>query len=396
MNIATGIDAHIHLAEPLRLGYLVDTLVTGGAERLVVTFAEAVRDRVDVSLTVFVLSDADTPFRRELEAMGTKVVALPGKNLVDYRRFRNLLHELRRHRIEYLHAHLASSTTLGAFACRLLGIPFATTIHNVRPSVKRVRLSRKLLHRAAMRLPGVQRIAVGQAVAEASRAEIGRASVRVVPNAVPESVVADAGARSRIRSELGLSDDTMALACVGAIIGQKAHDVLLEAFARVAAEVPDTVLLLIGDAREPDRQQNLERLAERLGITSQLRFLGQRGDIPDLLAASDIFVSSSHWEGAPVSLLEAMANGVPPVVTDVGENRLVLRDTGAILVPPQAPEALSRGLLDMICDPTLRLQTAATVRRRALGTYGVKSWTERLLDIYAETGNRRDWRRTYP
>lgn len=379
---------------PLRLGYLIDTLLTGGAERLVLTFAEAVRGRSDMSLTVFVLSDLATPFLERLKASGTDVVLLPGRNLADFGRFRRLVAALRDRRIEYLHAHLASSSTLGAYASRLLGIPFITTIHNVKPSVRRIRPGRRLLQGIAMRLPGVNKIAVGEAVATAAAGEIGRSGCRVVPNAVSETVVAAPDARARLRSELGLADDQVVLVCVGAIIGQKAHEVLLDAFAMIREHAPQVVLLLVGDARDTARHEALLAQAERLGLGGDaLRFLGMRSDIPEVLAASDIFVSSSHWEGAPVSLLEAMANGLPPVVTDVGENALVLDGTGAILVRPRDPEALARGVIEIIDSPDRGARTADAVRERALGRYGVATWVERLLAIYAETGRRRDWHR---
>ncbi|WP_353471265.1 glycosyltransferase [Salipiger sp. H15] len=378
---------------PLRLGYLIDTLLTGGAERLVLTFAEAVRDRADLALTVFVLSDLDTPFLQRLRASGTEVVLLPGRNLADVGRFRRLVAALREKRIEYLHAHLASSSTLGAYASRLLGIPFVTTIHNVKPSVRRIRPGRRVLQGLAMRLPGVNKIAVGEAVAVAAQKEIGRSGCRVVPNAVSETVVAPAGARERLRRELGLAEEQVALVCVGAIIGQKAHEVLLDAFAVIRARVPQAVLLLVGDARDAARHEALLEQAAQLGLGDEVRFLGMRSDIPEVLAASDIFVSSSHWEGAPVSLLEAMANGLPPVVTDVGENALVLDGTGAILVRPRDPEALAQGVIEMIETPGLRARTGDAVRERALGSYGVTTWVERLLAIYAETGRRRGWHR---
>ena len=381
-------DASAVRPEPLRLGYVIDTLLTGGAERLVLTFAEVVRNRDDVDLTVFVLSDLRTPFYEALEALGTEIVTLPGRNLVDMGRFARLIGALRAHRIEHVHAHLASSTTIGAFAARALGIPFVTTIHNVRPSVRRIRTGRKFLQWAALRLPGVKVIAVGKAVADAMK---GRNCV-VVPNAVSETVVAPRGAREAVRASLNLSDDAPVLVCVGTIIGQKAHNVLLDSFALVRQRNDKAQLLIVGDARDPERQALLEQQAAMLKITDSLHFLGMRRDIPDILAASDLFVSSSDWEGAPVSLLEAMANGLPAVVTDVGENDLVLRQTGAVLVPIQDPQALAEGILSLIDDPEKRSDVAQAVQQRALSEYGAEAWVNRLLDFYADTGRRRDWR----
>ena len=123
-----------------------------------------------------------------------------------------------------------------------------------------------------------------------------------------------------------------------------------------------------------------------------MAFLGLRPDVPDLLAASDVFVSGSHWEGAPVSLLEALANGLPCVVTDVGDNRAVLTGTPGILVGAGDTEALAAALRAMIDDPDLRLRCAAPARARALERYGANAWVERLLDLYAEQTLRVDWR----
>ncbi len=381
----------IKAAAPLQLGYLIDTLVTGGAERLVLTFAETVRHRDDVALTVFVLNDGQTPFREYIEGLGTKVVTLPGRNLVDFGRFVRLVRALKQARIEYVHGHLASSTTLGAFAAFYLRIPFVTTIHNVRPSVQRVRPIRRFLYWAALRLPGVKLIAVGKAVAEAIRTDEGLSGSTVVANAVSPNVVAPPGAREAMRRELGLQDLDVALICVGAIIGQKAHDVLIDAFALVAAQHDRAILLIVGDAREPDRMDRLAKQTMALGVDGRVRFLGMRRDIPEILAASDIFVSSSDWEGAPVSLLEAMANGLPSVVTDVGENRLVLQDTGSVLVPTRNPEALANGVVDLIRDADRCRKTSGLVRRLALGKYGADAWVDHLLDFYARTGRRSDW-----
>lgn len=382
-------------AEPLRLGYIIDTLVTGGAERLVLTFAETVRHREDVSLTVFVLSDLRTPFYEALEALGATIVTLPGRNLVDMGRFFGVIRALRSYRIEYVHAHLASSTTIGAFAARALGIPFVTTIHNVRPSVRRIRPGRRFLQSAAQRLPGVKIIAVGQAVADAMADKEGRKDCIVVANAVSDTVVAPQGARDTTRRALSLPADACVLVCVGTIIGQKAHDVLLDSFALVRAQNDRAELLIVGDARDPDRKAALDAQAEKLGITGHVHFLGMRSDIPEILAASDVLVSSSDWEGAPVSLLEAMANGLPAVVTDVGENALVLEGTGSVLVPVRDPKALADGVLVFAQDAKKRQDVAAAVKQRALRDYGAEAWVNRLLDFYAETGRRRDWHDSY-
>ena len=374
---------------PLRVGYLIDSLVTGGAERLVVTFAEEARRRPELRLAVFVLNDRDTPFRERLRALGVEVVGCPGRSLVEPRRFRRLVSDLRARRIDYLHAHLASSTTLGAPAARLLGIPFATTIHNVRPSVRRTRAAKAWLYRRALRLPGVTRIAVGHAVAEAALADTGGRRCVVVPNAVSPASIAAPGARDGARRALGLGCERVAIA-VGAVIGQKAYDDLLAAFAEAMRRGPPMRLLVVGNAPEPERLERLRALAHDLGVADRVRFLGLRTDIPDLLAASDLFVSAAHWEGAPVSLLEAMANGLACAVTDVGDNARILEGTGSRVVAASDPGGLAGAMVELLSDDEARRRIGEAGRARAQREYGPGPWVDRLLGIYARGAGRAD------
>ncbi len=381
---------------PLKLAYVVDTLVTGGAERLVVTFARATRNRPDIDLTVFVLSGGGTPFSNELEQMGIEVVYLPGKSLIDVRRFLRLVSELRKQPFDYVHAHLISSTVLGGWAAAILRLPFATTIHNVKASTARVRKLRGALYRSVLKMPGTVRIAVGQAVAEAARTDTGGRDCIVVPNAVSPEVVAPPGARAATRAQLEVEDRKVLIA-VGAIIGQKAYENLLVTYSQVSLQMPDTILLVVGNAPDLERYENLQKQAQDLGITERVRFLGLRQDVPELLSAADLFVSASHWEGLPVSVLEAMANGIPCVVTDVGDNALILDGTGAPVVPPGQPGTLAEAVLDLLQDDSAQEHIGQAVRTQVIEHYGVDAWVNKLVDIYKNAGhlNRRR-RRSVP
>ena len=374
-------------AAPQRLAYVIDTLVTGGAERLVVTFAKAVEARADMHLTVFVLNDQKTPFLEEIKATQTDVICLPGKSLVDPRRFVRVVAELRRREIDFVHAHLITSTVVAGFAARLLGLPFATTIHNVKPSTARVSTVRGKLYRAVLALPGITRIAVGQAVADAAQVDTGDRPCLVVPNAVaPEAVLSDterSTARTALRAALGFeAPGAQMVLAVGAIIGQKAYDDMLKAFSKVADNAPLARLMIAGKAPEPDRLGALEQQILDLGLEDRVQFLGLRRDIPALLAAADVFLSASHWEGAPVSLLEAMANGLPCVMTDVGDNARILAGTGTPLAPPHAPDALAEVLLTLLQSPDRARTCGLASQKRVSETYSVDAWVDRLSEIY--------------
>jgi L-malate glycosyltransferase len=379
-------------AEPLRLAWLIDSLVTGGAEKLVVTFAEEALRRPDLRLTILALSDQPGPFVEALRALGVDLVMLKAASLVSPRGFLALWRTLRARRIELVHAHLAAATILGSAVAPLLGAGFVTTIHNVRPSARRQSRVREALHRAALRRPGARLVAVGHAVAEANAAEAGARPFTVVPNAVPESSVWRGGDRVAARAEMGAGPDETLLLAVGLLIPQKAYPDLIDAFALLADARPGLRLAIAG-AGDGVYAPTLEARAAERGLGGRVRFLGLRRDVPRLLAAADLFVSASHWEGAPVSLLEAMINGAPCVMTDVGDNRLILEGTGCPTPPAGDPQAFAAALETMLDDPARRAACAEAARRRAREAFGVAAWVDRLTALYAETTRRKDWRR---
>jgi glycosyltransferase involved in cell wall biosynthesis len=127
---------------------------------------------------------------------------------------------------------------------------------------------------------------------------------------------------------------------------------LLKAFAAGPATYDNTHLLLAGDG---SLRREMECLVEQLSLHERVHFLGSRGDIPDLLAASDAFVFSSDHEGSPLSVLEAIAAGLPVVGTSVGGVPEMVPQEGRYLLVP-------RGNLHMLADSMLRLYKDGNAR----------------------------------
>ena len=143
-------------------------------------------------------------------------------------------------------------------------------------------------------------------------------------------------------------DNMITLIIVARLYPQKNHKLLLEAFSQVIKE--NVQLKIVGDG--PMKNELIE-YASNLGISKKVEFLGQRDDIPYLLKSSDIFVLSSLWEGLPLSVLEAMAAGLPIISTDVGGVRDIVKDNG-ILVENGNAEKLCEVIIKLIDDSTLR------------------------------------------
>jgi len=166
---------------------------------------------------------------------------------------------------------------------------------------------------------------------------------------------------SESRGALGIAPETTLITCVGGLSAVKDHHTLLAAFRRVSERRPNLCLLLAGDGPERDA---LERVAA--SVMGEVRFLGQRDDVPDLLRASDIYVQTSLTEGFSNAILQAMAVGLPVVATRVGGNpELVTEQTGVLAEAGDGPGVAEE--LDLLVED-LSL-------RQAMGQAG-RAWCE--------------------
>jgi glycosyltransferase involved in cell wall biosynthesis len=159
---------------------------------------------------------------------------------------------------------------------------------------------------------------------------------------------------------------------------QKGQQYLITA----AAQVPDAMFVLAGDG--PDRGA-LEEQARALGVDNRVLFLGHREDIPDLLAASDVFVLPSLYEGLPLSILEAMAAGRPVIASAIGGNDEVIENgENGLLVPQADPEALAGALRALLSDPALARRLAEAGRSRVRRELAAETMVERVMQVYDE------------
>jgi glycosyltransferase involved in cell wall biosynthesis len=206
---------------------------------------------------------------------------------------------------------------------------------------------------------------------------VPRRKIRYMPNGVDTKCFCPNPAdRRHFRERLGLRTEFVLLA-VGRIDIPKDFPNMLQAFARVATDRPETLLFIAGDG--PLRPA-MEELAQSLGLKGRVKFLGIRRDIPELMNAADGYVMSSAWEGLPNVLLEASATGLPIIATDVGGNRDVVLDfeTG-FLVTPKNPEALA--------ETMVHLMELTDVERRLIGEAGrhyieANYSLERVVDMW--------------
>lgn len=185
---------------------------------------------------------------------------------------------------------------------------------------------------------------------------------------------------ARVRRELGIADDELVIGTAVVLSKQKGVTNLVKAAARVLAEVPRARFVVVGDG--PLRAELL-REAEEAKLGDRFLFPGLRSDIPDVLAAFDVYVLPSLWEGLPLALLEALCSGKPVVCTRVGGNAEVVIDgENGFIVPPSDPAALADKLIVLLRDDAFRRDVVEKNKRRFKECFSVRAMTAAHEALY--------------
>jgi glycosyltransferase involved in cell wall biosynthesis len=376
-------------AERIRVVTLVDKLsLLGGAEHLALMTAT----RLDPARfeSVFCVSrwpppeneialDAHHAGLARLEETGTRLLPLGRRRKLELAPWRRLARFLRRERVDVLHAHKFGSNVWGTLVGSAARVPVLlahehTWSYEGNP-VRRI-LDRELIARRADRF-----IAVSREDRRRMTDVEGISPERTIfiPNGIPPSAPPSG---ADVRAELGIEKDTQVIGTIGVLRAQKAHHVLLRAVAQLARDYPSLTVLIAGEG--PERGP-LEALAHELGIAPQVRLLGFREDVSDVLSALDVAVSSSDFEGSPLAVLEYMEAARPVVATAVGGVPDLIDDgVHGLLVPPGDSSALARAIGELLADPQCAQRLAARAQARRRSEFDIETHVRRLEDLYEE------------
>jgi len=208
----------------------------------------------------------------------------------------------------------------------------------------------------------------------------------VIPNAVDLTRFHPETDGSRARAGLGIPPDAPMLLSVGVLVPRKGFETLVGAMPAILREHPGTRLLIAGGppaGGSVDHGRELERLADDLGVGDAVRLLGRRDDVPELLAASDIFVLASRQEGQPGAVLEAMATARPVVVTPAAAAGVENGRTG-VIVPEDDPEALGRAVLGLLADRARAGELGRAARRQVERHHDVRAMVRAYERVYLD------------
>ena len=362
----------------MKILFLTNHLNPGGITSYLLTVCRALRGAGDVRL--FIASRGGT--RQEaFQSLGVTLWHVPlttkcevsPKVFLSYLRLKPLV---RRERIDLLHAQTRVTQVLAAGLSRAAGVPFLSTCHGY----FKPRLSRRLFP-----CWGQKVIAVSDQVRTHLLNDFGLLSgqIALVYNGVdverfkpPTAQEKQAACRA-----LGLDPSKKTVGHIGRLSDVKGQKYLVEAAAKLAGARKDTQFLLVGDGKE---EAALRRLVCEKRLEGVFHFQRSVDDTAVPLRAMDVFVMPSLQEGLGLSLLEAMASGVPCVASMVGGILSVVQDgASGLLVPPADPAALSRGIARLLDDSGLSATLAYQARRQAEKKFAASSMAHLTKEVYS-------------
>lgn len=355
----------------VRIGYIVHTFDMGGIERSVARLANGL-DRARFLPVVFCLNRSGEA-AGWISASDVQIVELHKRHGNDWRVVGRLAKALRQQRVDVVHSHNWGTLLETVLARRWAGTP--RHVHAERGtlfgSVKLTGWQRHLRVPAARwaMLQADQLLTNAQSISGRMQNVFGLtpAQIEVIPNGVDlPGGAAPAGARDEVRMQLGVSAGAVVVGSVGRLVDVKDFGTLLAAVGQLVGAGRDIHLLLVGDG---PRQQALVEQADRAGVAERLHLPGQQENVGHWLAAMDVYVNSSVSEGMSQSIVEALAAGLPLVVTDVGDNALLAGRGGepnGLVVPAADATAMAAALQTLVEDLALRRQFG----RRSLAAHG--------------------------
>ncbi len=365
----------------IKVCQLLHTLHVGGAEVLAARLARQLRDACQF---LFVCLDDLGTLGEELRADGFPVTVLGRRAGLDGRCAWRLADILRRERVDIVHAHQYTPFFYGMIA-RLLHRrpPVLFTEHGRHfpdyPRRKRMLANRLLLERRD------RVVGVGQAVRQAliTNEGIPGHRVGVIYNGIDTTKFANGLHESEaIRCEMGIEPHDFVILMVARLDYLKDHATAVRSLQRVARELPNAKLVFVGDG--PERGK-IEELVQHCQLEPNVRFLGLRKDIDRLLRASDVFLLTSISEGIPLTVIEAMAAGIPVVATRVGGMAEVVQEGVTGWLAPSGDDAtLAMNVLRFARDPQLRQHMGDRGRERAASLFSESQMHARYLALYRE------------
>ena len=383
---------------PVRVLHLIEDLGSGGAERLLHTNLQHMDNEVVESEVVTFFARRDY-WKGPIEKLGVRVTDLACTKYSDIPRgISRLRSYLSANPPDVIHTHLFAANVIGRVAGRLQGIAVVSSIHNPEyepAALKSVARSGRLKITAARMLDSLtafagctKMVGVSEFVRESTSRKLRYPAdkIEVIYNPLTSIDDKPSTDRTTVRETLGLPAGARILLNVGRVAPQKGILAAIRAMPLILETEPQTYFLSVGAQGDPDYLEKVRNEIAELNLQDRVRLLGERRDIADLLAACDVFVFPSLFEGLGIALAEAMAAGCACVVSRIRPFDEFLTDgRNAVIVPPADPKSLAKAIIELLRDDERRVELGAAARETAIAMFSPAPAARKLEALYTAT-----------
>ena len=361
--------------------YFMDTTGYGGAERSLLNLLAGLDRRQWHPILAFHPDPGNNELVQQAALLNVElwpVLPMP-EGSTGAKRVPQFARALRDRRPSVFHAHLTwqRGCKFGLIASILARVPAVIATQHLFvdiPSSWSIDLQQRVLAFGIDRYLPVSNDIAGQLH---ERLSIPTHKLQVIHNGIPIGQFSGHSERT-VRAQLNAGTERPIILTPARLVEQKGHRYLLQAMTRL----PSAVLVLAGDG--PERWR-LEAQTQQLGLDGRVRFLGHRDDAGSLLAAADLVVLPSLFEGLPLSIVEAMAAGKPVVTTSVGGiPEAIIDGESGLLVPAADPDALANAIGQVLRDPALAQRLATRARERAAAEFSLEGMVAAVTGVYDE------------
>jgi glycosyltransferase involved in cell wall biosynthesis len=370
----------------LRIAHVITDLDIGGAEMMLLRL---VKSQVKESIQPVIISLKEPgEIENELLKVPVPVFSLNLKsNRIDIAAIKKLNQLFLQIKPDLVHSWMYHADLFSSISGKLFNhLPLVWSIHNTDLDPKRVKLSTRGVVKVCALLSGLvpDKIVVCSRTSQIAHEKMGYNKNKFVniPNGFDLAQFhPDELSRVSVRDELGLTFNSILIGIVARFDPQKDHLNFILAAKEVLNKNPDIHFILCGSGIDRSNDVLMDWI-NQTGYESNFHLLGLRHDIPHLMAAFDLVVSSSVGEAFPLAIGEAMSCGVPCVVTNVGDSAEIVGSTG-LVVPPQDKTQLASAILHFLQYPQSdQISLGQKARERILSLYEINSIAGRYLDLY--------------
>jgi glycosyltransferase involved in cell wall biosynthesis len=384
---------------PIRVLHPITRLIVGGAqENTMLTAALLDPTRFEVEVLSGPQTGSEGSLIEEVRARGVPLTILPDllrqvSPLHDLRAFWQMVQLMRKNRYTIVHTHSSKAGILGRLAARAAGVPVIIhTVHGwsfhdyMSPFVRATYI---FLERLCAGMTDCMIVVTGRDIEKGQQQNIGKPEqYRLVRSSIQldefDPALFD---RAAVRQELGIPIDAPVLGNIGRFSSQKNPQAWVRVAMHTAQEVPDLHLLLVGDG--PLRSEVAAQLNEA-GLANRALLPGLQRDVPRYLAAMDVFLLTSLWEGLPRVIPQAMAMQVPVVAHRVdGSAEAVLDGRTGYLCTPGNLEGLAGRCIQLLQNPGMRAEMGSAGREYALREFDLRQMIGQISGIYMEISNQK-------